>query len=90
VFETINYLEAIFWCTIGIAFLREAISSSKSRRLRIVLGGALVAFGGSDIVEVETGAWWQPWWLFCWKAVCLLIIVHQFVMYVRLRKSGGR
>ena len=31
----------------------------------------LTLFGLSDIVEIQTGAWWQPWWLLVWKGACI-------------------
>lgn len=31
-----------------------------------------MAFGVSDIIELQTGAWWRPWWLLLLKAACLL------------------
>jgi hypothetical protein len=35
----------------------------------------LVAFGFSDVVEIQTGAWWRPWWLLVWKGACLLAML---------------
>jgi hypothetical protein len=29
-------------------------------------------FGISDLIESETGAWWEPWWLFVMKSLCVL------------------
>ena len=55
------------------------------------LGVSLIAFGVSDIVEVQTGAWWRPWWLFAWKATCLVLLVGLAGSYYRqLSKQGSR
>jgi hypothetical protein len=60
------------------------------RRLRptlFVLVVALAAFGGSDLVEARTGAWWKPWWLFAWKTACVVSLTLGFLHYCRLKKS---
>lgn len=58
----------------------------------MVLAGSLVMFGLSDVVEVRTGAWYQPWWLLVWKGVCLATIVAVLVGTWRGRgkRSAGR
>ena len=54
----------------------------RPRRLALVAGVALVLFGLSDLVEIRTGSWLRPWWLFVWKAVCLGTLVGAYVGYV--------
>ena len=39
---------------------------------RVLLAVTLVAFGTSDFFE--TTAWWTPWWLLLWKAMCLAVL----------------
>ncbi|NET74529.1 MAG: hypothetical protein F6K62_27615 [Sphaerospermopsis sp. SIO1G2] len=46
-----------------------------SRAEKISLFLAFVGFGISDFLEIQTGAWWRPWWLFTLKAICLVSIV---------------
>jgi hypothetical protein len=46
-----------------------------------------VPFGLSDLVESQTGAWWTPWWLFAWKALCVLGLLACGVALVRLTAS---
>ena len=44
--------------------------------LKTMLAGAtLLAFGASDLVETSTGAWYDPWWLFLWKAACVACLL---------------
>ena len=86
-FETINYLEAALWCAIGLGFLVRAVRlSAKERGKCAMLGIVFIAFAGSDVLEVQTGAWWRPWWLFVWKAGCLAVMVQQLVQYLRRRR----
>ena len=90
-FETINYLEAGLWGFIGIGFLIRAVSAvSRDRARCFVLGVVFIAFGGSDVVEVQTGAWWRPWWLLAWKGGCLTCMVQQLIQYVRMRRREQR
>jgi hypothetical protein len=43
----------------------------------------------SDLVEARTGAWWKPWWLFVWKAACVLLMLGGAWRYQRLTKRGS-
>ena len=44
------------------------------RRDCLLAAVVLVAFGASDWFEANTGnEWWHPWWLFLWKAACVLL-----------------
>ncbi len=89
-FETINYLEAALWCIIGLGFLFVAGVKPRIRARCVVLGVVFVAFGASDIVEVQTGAWWRPWWLLLWKGACVGILGGQLIQYVRRRRDESR
>lgn len=42
-----------------------------------------LAFGLSDLVETQTGAWWKPWWLFAWKALCVHAMLALFIIHRR-------
>lgn len=70
-----NYGEALLW--IGISFfliLRIFRKNMPHRSLYAVLIIGFFAFGVSDLVEVQSGAWWQPWWLLLWKALCVAVL----------------
>jgi len=87
-FETANYIEAAFWWVVAGGFAVAALRASERQIirdcwLRMV---AFAAFGLSDIVEARTGAWYDPWWLLLWKAMCLAVIAWLFVGYVRRRR----
>ncbi len=61
-----NLLEAGWWLLLaGVVRLRW-----RREWLGGALALALVLFSISDLVELETGAWWSPWWLAVWKLGC--------------------
>jgi hypothetical protein len=88
-----NLVEAVIWFFLAAVLSLYALR--RERRLRPtlwLLALTLAIFGGSDLVEARTGAWWRPWWLFVWKAVCVLALVVGFIRYYRLTKkiSGAK
>ena len=71
-----NQLEAGVWFLVALVCLVKALrSGSKTAWLGIVAAAAFLLFGISDLVEIQTGAWWRPWWLLAWKAGCVLTFV---------------
>ena len=85
-----NLIEAGVWFLLALTLFIYAFR--RDRRIRptlLVLAFTLAVFGGSDLVEARTGAWWTPWWLFVWKAACVVVLLLGFVRYYRLAKSGG-
>lgn len=88
-----NAVEAGLWIAIGVFFAVFAITrigrdrAALCRRCWFAFA-TFVAFGLSDVVELHTGAWWRPWWLFAWKAVCILALVVLLLDYA-LRRRGG-
>lgn len=71
-----NGIEIVLWSVIGLTILwrtRHVGDHSYRHRARIA-AVAFVLFGISDAVELQTGAWWRPWWLFAWKAGCVLVL----------------
>jgi hypothetical protein len=57
----------------------------KTRIHRVITTLVFFLFGLSDIVEVQTGAWWSPWWLFVWKVSCGLSMIILLWLYLRDR-----
>lgn len=64
-----NYLEACLWSALAVFAFFKAPAG-----VRTVLVAALVAFGFSDVVEVQTGAWYRPGWLLVWKTACVQVL----------------
>jgi hypothetical protein len=86
-----NYLEASLWFCFAISFAVNAgKTSGKTRINRLITTLIFLFFGGSDIVEVQTGAWWSPWWLFVWKASCVVSMVILFWVYLRDRPLANK
>lgn len=69
-FVLANQIEAGFWSAIGLV-----IAMRYRRLLGFSMAAVLLIFGLSDLVEARTGAWYSPWWLFVWKAVCVLAVL---------------
>ena len=84
-FKTANHIEAGLWFVIGLAFAGYAFARPSVRVRSFVAAIVFILFGVSDIVEVQTGAWWRPWLLFCWKAACVLAML---IMFVRWRRQN--
>ncbi|MEM1169741.1 MAG: hypothetical protein AAGJ08_11850 [Cyanobacteria bacterium P01_H01_bin.35] len=81
-----NYIEAGIWFIFAGAFAISAIKNHGLVRLhRIVATFTFLLFGLSDIVEVQTGAWWHPWWLFVWKSLCVLSMFCLLIFYLKIR-----
>ena len=86
-----NYLEAFIWFLFAIGFaVKAGETSGRTRINRLITTIIFLLFGGSDIVEVQTGAWWSPWWLFVWKASCVLSMAILFGVYLRDRPLANK
>lgn len=74
-----NYIEAFIWFCFAIGFAITALKTSgKTRIHRVITTLVFFLFCLSDIVEVQTGAWWSPWWLFVWKVSCGFSMIRLF------------
>ena len=70
-----NHWEAAFWTAIAVGCVARSLQFQGAvRRDLCIAAAAFLAFGLSDWVEAQTGAWWHPWWLLLWKGACLLIL----------------
>lgn len=87
-FQTANLIEAGLWSTIALTLAGFAIArTGRRRRLCLIAAVTFLLFGVSDVVETQTGAWYRPWWLFCWKAICVAAMVGLLVDYRRSRRE---
>ena len=85
-----NLIEAGFWIVLSVFCLLAAARSNYHKRRLMTSCLVLLAFGVSDLVEVQTGAWWRPWWLLVWKTTCLLFIALIWGPVVWKRLASGR
>ncbi|NES83824.1 MAG: hypothetical protein F6K10_21760, partial [Moorea sp. SIO2B7] len=74
VYENGNYLEAGIWGIFALVFAVNGVKATNigQKRRGFIAAIVFLLFGLSDIVEVQTGAWWHPWWLFIWKIICVI------------------
>lgn len=83
-----NRAEGLLWLAMGVGiWLWGRRRDARQRRLSAQAMIVLVLFGASDFVEATTGAWWRPWWLFAWKAACVLLLIWVFA---KLLRGGAR
>ena len=87
-----NLAESVLWFIFAIVFCVMALrSDSRRRRLSLTLAFAFLAFGVSDLIEAQTGAWWRPPWLFILKAGCVGVFAYGVREYRRIRNTeAGR
>ncbi len=80
-FKWANIVEGVLWLSLGVVIV---IKYRSWRAAFVAL--TLACFGVSDWVEAGSGAWWQPWWLLAWKAVCIFVLVTAVVMHIHQRR----
>ncbi len=81
-----NWIESGLWSALGIGFALYSLRGAVEHRRRArMAAGVLVVFGMSDLVEAQTGAWYRPWWLFVWKAICVAGLLGLVVTHYRAR-----
>ncbi len=88
--ETFNFYEAIFWFLIGLSLLATALlDQSKSIYRKNLITSTLLffAFGVSDLIEMQTGAWWRPLGLLLLKGGCIIGFILCFIRYLKLKKD---
>jgi hypothetical protein len=83
-----NAAEAVLWFGIGCGFL-IALRRARYQRLKWVAGLTFIAFGFSDLVEIQTEAWWRPWWLLAWKAVCVGVLLWTLIAYRKQSRASS-
>ena len=79
-----NLMEAGVWFLVAAVLAVKAFLDPRELRSTLLFLAIVAAvFGGSDLVEARTGAWWRPWWLLVWKTTCVVGLVFGFWRYVR-------
>ncbi len=71
--QIFNFAEGWLWTIIALVFAIQANrKTNKYQKLAVFGSLAFFAFGVSDFIEFTTGAWYRPWSLFVFKALCVL------------------
>ncbi|MDG1895767.1 MAG: hypothetical protein P8J37_12750 [Fuerstiella sp.] len=78
-----NVLEALLWTVVAVILLVVAARHRSVRGRAIPASVAFLLFAGSDVMELQTGAWWRPWWLFAWKAACVVTLAALTLSHYR-------
>lgn len=87
--DLFNLFEVYLWSIMGIGFLISAAVKPTNRWSAIAAGITLILFGVSDWIELSTGAWWKPWWLFVWKAICVVSLLGLGAAAYQQQKKPG-
>jgi hypothetical protein len=80
--ETIfNGCEATLWLVFAvIVAVRFRNSEIGIRRTARIMAVFFVLFAASDVIEMQTGAWWRPPGLLILKGACLVGLTWSFVV----------
>jgi hypothetical protein len=80
-----NALEFGLWLILATALTWRASSARHDSRKApfLIAAAAFAAFGVSDLVEIQTGAWYRPWWLLVWKVSCILVLIMCYIHHRR-------
>jgi hypothetical protein len=78
-----NLFEAGLWFVVAIVLALAWKKAGAPRWPLLAAAFVFVAFGISDLVETQTGAWWKPWWLLVWKAACVHAMLSLFIIHRR-------
>lgn len=91
--ETADVFHAVFnQAEAGLWFVIALVLATRLRMVlpwRWLLPAAFAVFGVSDLIEVQTGAWWEPWWLLVMKAACVLVFLLAWQAHRRQRRPHG-
>ena len=81
-----NAIEAAWWTGLGVLCWRKGRGAwtSVSRTAAIFF----LFFAVSDVIEIQTGAWWQPWWLASAKGACLVGLTACGAWAWRIRRKS--
>ncbi len=77
--DIFNACEAVLWFAMAIAvMLRYRRATIGTRRIARGTATFLALFAASDLIEIQTGAWWRPTGLLILKGVCLVGLIGGF------------
>jgi hypothetical protein len=85
--DAYNGFEAALWAVLAVVVaIRYRRSVAALRRISAIASGLLLLFAVSDVIEMQTGAWWRPWPLVLLKGICLIGLIWCFRSLTRAEK----
>ncbi len=66
----INALEVVWWTGLAIFCWKNGRGAWQPMCRTAALW--LLLFAMTDVIELQTGSWWRPWWLAAAKGLCLI------------------
>ncbi len=85
-----NYIEAAVWVLVSGALFFSALKEGRGSpyfKTAVVACISFAAFGVSDIIEAQTGAWWRPVGLLALKATCVVLFVGCYYNYIKVKRA---
>ena len=86
--QIFNLLEAFLWLAISAAFFIRLRRQKAHRDLSRAAAVAFLLFGISDLIEIQTRAWYEPIGLLLLKAACVVTFLICFALYRKRTKKG--
>jgi hypothetical protein len=84
-----NAFESLLWACIAVFLFLNARRQKEIRGRSTVAALTFLIFAGSDFIEMQTGAWWRPWWLLVWKGACIATLVAVAMYHYRRGRESA-
>jgi hypothetical protein len=85
--QIFNLIEGLLWAGIALVLWFRSTKATNSKGLIRLAAAVFFLFGITDWIEIQTGSWHRPWWLFAWNAVCVAALVGCLVVYLRRKRE---
>jgi cytochrome bd-type quinol oxidase subunit 2 len=88
--QVFNALESGLWLVMAVGCgLGSVRCADRYRRTLLVAAAVFLAFGVSDVLEIQTARKGMPWWLWAIKIVCVLTLAGCYLAYRRIRSRAA-
>lgn len=85
--QIFNIIEIIFWLGMGSLLMYYSMKKAPSRKAHAAAAGiTLLVFSITDIIEIFTGSWWDPWWLLALNMLCIFSLI---MIYLTFKTSAS-
>jgi len=86
--DAYNAFEAGLWTVLAaVIAIHYRRSDARLRRVARIASLLLILFAISDLIEMQTGAWWRPWPLLVLKGACLVGLTSSAYRLMRETRS---